>query len=103
MKNTITAKRAKTRKPARFMGFNTDTGLGRYIVIVKLEDGMSVRNARSDAISLAHAAFGGFSAVKVGAEAHLLAEIPEGAWDDNNCRGWGWMAKGRLPDPVAEN
>lgn len=92
-----------TREQARFMGFNTDTALGKYTAIVKLEEGMSDRDARSDAISLMRASFGGVSAVRVGHEARLLAEIPEGAWEDKNCSGWGWMAKGHLPEPGAEN
>lgn len=92
-----------TREQARFMGFNTDTALGKYTAIVKLEEGMSDRDARSDAISLMRASFGGVSAVRVGDEARLLAEIPEGAWEDKNCSGWGWMAKGHLPEPGAEN
>ncbi|MFA7522730.1 MAG: hypothetical protein WCY71_07410 [Halothiobacillaceae bacterium] len=92
-----------TREQARFMGFNTDTALGKYTAIVKLEEGMSDRDARSDAISLMRASFGGVSAVRVGDEARLLAEISEGAWEDKNCSGWGWMAKGHLPEPGAEN
>lgn len=91
-----------TREQARFMGFNTDTALGKYTAIVKLEEGMSDRDARSDAISMMRASFGGFSAVRVGDEARLLAEIPEGAWEDKNCLGWGWMMKGHLPELVAE-
>lgn len=91
-----------TREQARFMGFNTDTALGKYTAIVKLEEGMSDRDARSDAISMMRASFGGVSAVRVGDEARLLAEIPEGAWEDKNCLGWGWMVKGHLPELVAE-
>ena len=92
-----------TREQARFMGFNTDTALGKYTAIVKLEEGMSDRDARRDAISLMHSFFGGVSAVRVGDEAHLLADIPEGAWEEKNCAGWGWMAKGHLPEPGAEH
>ncbi len=106
MSKSIGKKRpaAVTSEQARFMAFNADTALGKFTVIVKMEEGMGARDARSDAISLMHASFGGVSAVRVGDEARLLTEIPEGAWEEKKCQGWGWVAKGTFPSlgPKAE-
>lgn len=94
---------AVTREQARYMGFNADTALGKFTVAVMLEEGMGDRDARFDAISLMRSAFGVGRAIRVSEKGVLLAELPEGAWEDKNSAGWGWMAKGSLPEPGAEN
>ena len=88
-----------TREQARYMGFSSDTAIGKFTAIVRLEDGMSDRDAREDAISMMQSAFG--RAVRVSNVARHLAALPEDAWEEKSCAGWGWMAKGYLPDPDA--
>ena len=88
-------KSLKSRKQARFASFDADTPMGKFTAIVKWEDGMSERDARTDAFSLMISAFG--KAVKVGDKARFLAKLPEGVWEEEKCKGWGWVAKGILP------
>jgi len=82
---------------ASFMGFNTDTYIGKYTAIVKLENGMSERDARSDAISMILASFGSVSAFRVGNEAYHWRKSRKAHGKRRNPRdGVGWR-KGTFP------
>lgn len=88
--------------PANYAAFNANTALGKFTAIVKLEAGMSRRDARSDAISLVKACIGD-GAVNVSEEYRSLAELPKEAWEDKKAAGWGWMAKGYLAENESVN
>lgn len=85
-----------------YAAFNANTALGKFTAIVKLEEGMSRRDARSDAISLVKACIGE-GAVSVSEDFRSLAELPQEAWEDKKAAGWGWMAKGYLADNESVN
>jgi hypothetical protein len=90
------------------MAFNVDSALGKFTAIVKVEAGMSDKDAKSDAIELAQSELGGRSARVLGS-GKKLSKLPDDSWESKKARGWGWLAKGYLvpvmdsADPEADS
>lgn len=77
-----------------FMAFNVDS-FNKYTVYVKVEAGMSDKDARADAYTAATAEMGkGSTRLLPGGK--RVKKTPEDAWESSKARGWAWFAKGHL-------
>lgn len=87
-------------KKTGFMAFNVDS-TNKFTVYVKVEDGMSDKDARSDAIEATRAELGsGATRVKEGGR--RVSKVPADAWEAGKAKGWAWFAKGHLSMPTLD-
>lgn len=74
-----------------FISFRVSSGLGAFLAIVRMEEGMTQSDARKDAMGMAQSALMGF--VQLAMEGQTLTALPDDAWSEDCAKGWGWMAK----------
>ena len=80
----------KMKPKNHFLAFDLDTHLGKFIAFIRMAEGMSELDARTDARALLHCVFGGNRGIYAGrvvGDGTPVTEVPLEAWQEAN-NGW---------------
>lgn len=77
-----------------FMAFNVDS-VDKFTVYIKVERGMSDKDARADAFEAVRSELG-LGATRIKDDGLLVKRVPAEAWAATKTGGWGWIANGHI-------